>query len=166
MIPPRVFACFVTISSLALGFVHARATELSGEGMTFVGSNGSERTVELRSRYATFLPAEGIAHLTDVEAEVSVLDEGISFTMHCEEADLDVESNDFVARGNVRGVTGGGQRYYAPWVQYSHEEGVLSTEAPVTMEDDSGNFSGDGFRYHLREKRFRLLGNVRVEQTP
>jgi LPS export ABC transporter protein LptC len=151
---------------LAMGPPHAEATELSGEGMTFVGSSGSERTVEVRARQAVFVRARGIAELTDVDAEVSVLDEGISFTMQCDEAELDVETNDFLARGNVHGVTGGGHRYHAPWVKYLHEEGVLTTDAPVVMEDSSGSFRGDGFRYHIHEKRFRLLGNVRVEQTP
>jgi len=166
---PRVIrlpAGLVLIPVLALGLLGADATELSGQGMTFVGSSGSERRVELRSREAVFLPARGIAELTDVDAEVSVLDEGVSFTMKCDEAELDVESNDFLARGNVRGVTGGGHRYHAPWVRYLHEEGMLTTDAPVVMEDRSGSFRGDGFRYHLHEKRFRLLGNVRVEQTP
>jgi lipopolysaccharide export system protein LptA len=32
------------------------------------------------------------------------------------------------------------------------------------MVDDSGSFRGDGFRYHVRDQRFKLLGNVRVEQ--
>ncbi len=159
-------ACALACLALALGLAHADASELSGEGMTFVGSSSSDRKVELRSRHAIFHPAEGVAELTDVDAEVSGLDGGISFTMKCDEAELDVESNDFLARGNVRGVTGSGQRYHTPWVQYSHEEGVLTTDAPVVMEDDSGSFRGDGFRYHIREKRFLLLGNVRVEQTP
>jgi LPS export ABC transporter protein LptC len=165
-IPTSTPAWLVLSLALTMGPSHAEATELRGEGMTFVGSSGSERRVELRSRQAIFLPARGIAELTDVDAEVSVLDEGISFTMQCDEAELDVETNDFLARGNVRGVTGGGHRYHAPWVKYLHEEGVLTTDAPVVMEDRSGSFRGDGFRYHIHEKRFRLLGNVRVEQTP
>lgn len=163
---PRSSAGLALLLALVLGLLGADGTQLTGEGMTFVGSSGSERKVELRSRHATFLPARGTAELSDVDAEVSVLDEGISFTMKCEEAELDVESNDFIARGNVRGVTGGGQRYHAPWVKYLHEEGMLTTDAPVVMEDGSGSFRGDGFRYHLREKRFQLLGNVRVEQMP
>jgi len=167
MHPPQRSAAGLALSLvLVLGPSAALGAELTGEGMTFVGSSGSERRIELRSRQAVFLPAKGTAELTDVDAEVSMLDEGISFTMQCEEAELDVETNDFVARGNVRGVTGAGHRYHAPWVKYLHEEGVLTSDAPVVMEDRSGSFRGDGFRYHVREKRFRLLGNVRVEQTP
>jgi hypothetical protein len=34
------------------------------------------------------------------------------------------------------------------------------------MNDSHGSFRGNGFRYHVRERRFELLGNVRVEQRP
>jgi lipopolysaccharide export system protein LptA len=49
-------------------------------------------------------------------------------------------------------------------VRYDHEDAVLFTDAPVRMVDDTGVFRGDGFRYHVKERRFQLLGNVRVEQ--
>jgi hypothetical protein len=76
-----------------------------------------------------------------------------------------VETNDFIAEGDVQGETGDGQRYWAPWVRYDHDGGVLYTDAPVRMVDATGHFRGDGFRYHVRERRFQLLGNVRVEQA-
>ena len=57
-----------------------------------------------------------------------------------------------------------GQRVFAPWVRYDHAKGLLYSDAPVRMIDDSGSFRGDGFRYHVRDQRFKLLGNVRVEQ--
>ena len=154
----------VGVASLASPIV---ATVLNVTGMTFVGSRGSTREVVLHSREAVFRAEEGVAELLEVEAEVSIHhDEGPSFTMFCDEAVLNLETNDFVARGHVHGVTRDGQRYRAPWVEYVHEGGVLSTTAPVVKEDDSGSFSGDGFRYHVRERRFHLLGNVRVEQVP
>ena len=163
---PRLLATLVVTAASPLSAGSGHASELRAEGMTFIGSSGVERQVVLHSEFAVFHPADGLAELTQVDAEVSVLDEGLSFTMECEEAELDVESNDFVARGDVNGVTANGQRYRAPWVAYDHAEGVLSTDAPVEMDDGSGSFRGDGFRYHIREKRFRLLGNVRVEQGP
>jgi lipopolysaccharide export system protein LptA len=51
-------------------------------------------------------------------------------------------------------------------VRYEHEEGVLYTDAPARMVDGAGSFRGDGFRYDVRERRFKLLGDVRVEQAP
>ena len=149
-----------------LAIAASESPELFVTGMTFVGSRGSENEVVLRSREAVFRPQAQLAELVEVHAEVTIQDQGQSFTMSCDRAELNLATNDFIARGNVHGETGDGQRYSAPWVRYSHEEGLLSTEAPVLMEDDNGSFRGDGFRYHVRERRFQLLGNVRVEQAP
>jgi LPS export ABC transporter protein LptC len=140
--------------------------ELRVTGMTFVGSRGSEREVVLRAQRALFRPGERIAELEEVRAEVTHEGESRSFTVDCERAELNLESHDFIAEGGVRGETRSGQRYEAPWVRYDHENGVLYTEAPVRMEDVTGVFRGDGFRYHTRERRFQLLGDVQVEQLP
>ena len=77
---------------------------------------------------------------------------------------MNIETTDFSAEGDVQGETGDGQRYWAPWVRYDHDEGLLYTDAPVRLVDAAGTFRGDGFRYHVHERRFRLLENVRVEQ--
>jgi len=135
-------------------------------GMTFVGSRGAVSELVLHSDSAVFDPETDIAELETVRAVVTQADKGQSFEMTCDRARLNVETNDFVAEGNVHGVTADGQRYSAPRVEYDHESGILSSEDRVVMVDDSGSFEGDGFRYHVRERRFRLLGNVRVVQTP
>jgi LPS export ABC transporter protein LptC len=133
-------------------------------GMTFVGSRGALRELVLRARTAMFRPDQGIAELEGVSAEVSEGEGGRSFSMTCRRAELNIESNDFLAEGDVQGETGDGRSYSAPWVRYDHEDAVLFTDAPVRMVDDTGVFRGDGFRYHVKERRFQLLGNVRVEQ--
>lgn len=133
-------------------------------GMTFVGSRGEIRELVLRARSALFRPETRIAELEGVEAEVSEGEGGRSFAMSCLRAELDFDTEDFRAEGQVEGVTGDGQRYSAPWVRYTHAEGVLFTDAPVVMVDGTGSYRGDGFRYHVDERRFQLLGNVRVEQ--
>jgi LPS export ABC transporter protein LptC len=146
--------------------VDAVSAQLYVTGMTFVGSRGSVSELVLRSDTAVFHPETDIAELEVVTAVVTQSEKGQSFEMTCDRARLNVETNDFVAEGNVHGVTADGQRYSAPTVEYDHESGVLSSEERVVMVDDSGSFEGDGFRYHVRDRRFRLLGNVRVVQTP
>lgn len=154
---------------LGAGFASARTVASSSllhvTGMTFVGSRGSVREVVLRSRRAIFRPEERVADLREVNALVTEDSDGRSFTMTCERAELNIETNDFTAEGDVQGETGDGQRYWAPWVRYDHDEGVLYTDAPVRVVDATGHFRGDGFRYHVHERRFQLLGNVRVEQA-
>jgi hypothetical protein len=133
-------------------------------GMTFVGSRGEIRELVLRARTGLFRPESRVAELEGVEAEVSEGEGGRSFAISCLRAELDFNTENFLAEGEVEGVTGDGQRYSAPWVRYTHAEGVLFTDAPVVMVDDTGRFRGDGFRYHVADRRFQLLGNVRVEQ--
>jgi hypothetical protein len=135
------------------------------EGMTFVGSRGELGEVVLRSRTAVFRPEDRIAQLEDVSAEVSEGEGARSFSMSCRRAEFDVDSQDFMAEGDVEGSTSDGRRYFAPWVRYEHEAGLLYTDAPVRMVDETGSFRGDGFRFHVKERRFQLLGNVRVEQA-
>ena len=160
----------VRILGLALGLALFSAPsspaspELRLTDMTFVGSREGAREVIVESRHARFHPEPGKAWLEDVVAEVSVAEEGMSFTLYCREAEFDVDDTDFIARGDVHGETGSGQRYTTDWVRYEHAEGLLYTEAPVRMVDETGSFRGDGFRYLVNERRFRLLGNVRVEQ--
>ena len=141
-------------------------TSLQVTGMTFVGSRADEQEVVLRSRVAWLRPEANLAELLDVSAVVTASEPGSSFAMTCSRVELDIETNDFLAEGEVEGETSDGQRYSADWVRYEHEQGLLFTDAPVKMVDARGSFRGDGFRYHVRERRFELLGNVRVEQRP
>lgn len=140
------------------------AKALNATGMTFVGSSGDDSELVLKSRFATFYPDQDLARLQEVEAVLTDEEDGDSFEMTCDRAELNVETNDFRAEGDVRGSTSEGQRYAAPWVEYDHEAGVLRSDAPVTMVDDTGTFRGDGFRYQVDDRTFRLLGNVSVEQ--
>jgi len=149
-------------SSVAAG---TDAPVLQVTGMTFVGSRDSVRDIVVRSQRAKFRTDTKVAELDGVRAELSEGGEGRSFKMTCDRAELDLQKNDFLAEGNVEGYTDDGQRVFAPWVRYDHAKGLVYSDAPVRMVDDSGSFRGDGFRYHVRDQRFQLLGNVRVEQS-
>jgi len=140
--------------------------ELRVTGMTFVGSRGDESELVVHSDTAFFHPDSGLADLRGVRAEVSDAKKGESFQLECDRAELDIDTNDFTATGNVKGLTGDGRRYSAPWVHYDHATSTLSTDAPVTVVDSGGTFRGDGFRYHIDERRFELVGNVVMERVP
>ena len=157
-------AAGVAVLFLNVGGAQA-APGLKVTGMTFVGSRGELSELVVRAEQALFFPDTSRADLVDVRASVSDAEKGESFKMTCDTAELNVETNDFKALGNVEGVTGDGQQYSAPWVSYEHERSMLYTDAPVVVRDEHGLFRGDGFRYFIDERRFELLGNVSVEQT-
>lgn len=154
-------------TAFAPGFVLASTgeSELQITGLTFIGSRGDGGKLVLRAARALLTPDTHQADLFDVRAEVTHT-KGTSFTMSCEKAQLNLETNDFFAEGDVNGVTAEGEHYSAPWVRYVDKEDLLYTDAPVSMENDNGRYSGDGFKYQVSERRFRLIGNVRVEQVP
>ena len=135
-------------------------------GMTYVGSRGELREFVLRAEQASFQPETRRAALEGVRVVATDEDDSRNFEVTCRRGELDIETNDFLAEGDVRGTTGDGRSYRAPWVRYDNAAGLLFTDAPVVMRDATGTFRGDGFRYHVKERRFRLLGNVSVVQDP
>jgi len=144
----------------------ATSQALDATGMTYVSSRGSSSGLVLTSRTAIFYPDHDFADLLDVDAVFTDDADGESFEMTCDRAELNVETNDFHAEGNVHGTTSSGETYTAPWVDYDDAAGLLSTDAPVVMVDDTGTFRGIGFEYRVEERTFKLLGNVSVVHSP
>jgi LPS export ABC transporter protein LptC len=171
--PERLrLAATALLSACALASLGADAPQsrftssLRVTGMTFVGTRGSVNDLVLHARRAELRPETNLAVLEDVRVSGMDAKSERSFDVRCDRGELDVKTNDFLAEGDVRGTTGEGQRYTTRWVRYDHERGLLYTDAPVAMEDASGSFRGDGFRYNTRTRSFRLLGNVSVVQQP
>lgn len=151
----------------AAGLVRADVpSELEVTGMRFVRALGPGDELVVRAERARLLPDSDLAILEGVDAVVSDSMKARRHEIRCDRAELNLKTSDIRAEGRVQGVTSAGHRYSAPWVEYDHESGTLSSDAPVELVDDSGTYRGDGFRLHLREGRFQLLGNVRVVQTP
>lgn len=166
----RIATGLLAIAALALLGADSPQSRFSSKlhvtGMTFVSSRGSANELVLVAQHAELRPDTNLAVLDDVQVSALDPDQARSFDVRCDRGELDVETNDFLAEGDVRGTTGEGQRYQTAWVRYDHSRGLLYTDAPVAMEDASGSFRGDGFRYDTRKRSFRLLGNVSVVQKP
>jgi LPS export ABC transporter protein LptC len=82
----------------------------------------------------------------------------------CDEGELVMETHALLAKGNVRGHTADGRAFSTTWVRYDPKREVAFTDAPVQIDDESGSLHGGGFRYHVREGRFRLLGGATVRR--
>ena len=142
------------------------ASEVQVTDMTFVVSRPGQRDLVLEARRATLHPESNKAELFDAKVRTVEGTRGREFDVYCDRGELDLLSNDFLAEGNVHGSTAEGQRYAAPWVRYETARALLNTDSPVVLHDGAGTFRGDGFRYHVNEQRFELLGNVSVVHTP
>jgi len=140
--------------------------ELDVDRMTFVASRGAANELVLEAVHARFDTDAERVYLDDVHAVVDPGRSTGSFEIRCDEGELDLATNDFEARGNVRGRTDGSREFQAPWVKYDHERGLLFTNAPVLISEDAIEYRGGGFQYFVRERRFRLLGGASVVQEP
>jgi len=139
-------------------------SHLELSGMTFVDSRGERREVVLEAGQVTLPPGTDVARMQDVHVRMAPEATGQDqpFEMTCERGDLSLSSSDFRAEGDVRGFTGDGRTFRTAWVRYDSESGLISTEAPVQIDDGSHVLRGNGFRYHLRDGRFVLTGGATV----
>jgi LPS export ABC transporter protein LptC len=158
------------MGGLALGAVaHSEVEGPDGSalvlsGMTFVGSHGSESDFVLEAKRARVMREGDLVHLEQgVHAKISGEREG-GLEMTCDSAEYHIDSNDFVAIGNVRGRTGDGRRFQTSKLHYDHSRGLATTEVPVLIIDESGTYRGGGFRYHVRDGRFALVGGATLVQ--
>ena len=140
--------------------------KLNVRGMTFVASEGGANEILLRAERADFYPEREVARLDVVDVEVTPGDERIGFRMRCDEGQLNLATQGFIAEGRVVGTIEGDRQFEADWVAYDEAEGVLYTDDPVLIVDEDGRYRGGGFRYFVNESRFRLLGGATVVQEP
>ena len=140
-----VAAAFAAVALCAAARAESPVFEVTG--MTFVASRESDNEVVVRAEHAVFDPDTRTAKLDQVHAQVNKSEGGVSFEMSCDHAELDVDTSDFVAEGNVRGTTADGRRFSGNQVSYDNDKGRLFTATPVLIEEASGIFfRGGGFR--------------------
>lgn len=155
-----IFALLVATPLLA----DTRPPVLDVEGMTFVASRGSVSEVVLRARTARFDTEVDVVRLKTVEVIVASGTSERALEITCLRGELDLTTSDFTAEGDVKGRTDSGLEFSADWIRYSHDDGLLFTDAPVLITDGAGTFRGGGFRYIVDERRFKLLGGASVVQ--
>ena len=126
---PRTAAAVLALSAFALLGADSPPSRFTSKlhvtGMTFVSSRGSASELVLVAQRAELRPDTNLAILDDVHVSAMDPDQARSFDVRCNRGELDVETNDFLAEGDVHGTTGDGQRYRTAWVRYDHERGLL-----------------------------------------
>lgn len=140
-------------------------------GMTYVSSAGAANEMVIAADHATIHPDEEVAELREMHAVVAASDEADTkgeasggLDMRCERGTFQLATGDFLAEGDVRGVTGDGRRFRTSRLRYHHDQGLVVADVPVEIRDEAGTYRGGGFRYWVHENRFRLSGGATVVQ--
>jgi hypothetical protein len=165
---PLALACFAAAQTAPAAAETPPAVGLTLEGMTYVLSHGDTTDLVVDAHRAEVSPSTGRVALAGVRAHIASLPgaapQAGGLELVCEHGELDLGTREFVARGRVAGRTPGGRTLRTERLRYRHERGLISSDAPVAMSDDSGEYRGGGFQYWVREDRFRLTGGARVVQ--
>ena len=129
--------------------------------MTYVGSDSGQPDLVLEAQRARIPHGSDRAFLDDVRVDATGDDGRSSLRMTCDQAELDLATNDFTATGNVRGQTRDGHRFRAGVAVFEHATGVIEGQSNVDIVDPSGTrLQGDGFRYEVRDQRMRMRNAV------
>ncbi len=141
--------------------------------MTYAASRGEASELVVEATEARVSPAEARVELEGVRARVGAAARGEGalgslggLELSCERGTLRLDTRDFVADGRVQGHTGDGREFRTESLRYQHDRGLVATDSPVWIREAAGSYRGDGFRYWVRENRFRLLGAKVVRGEP
>lgn len=141
------------------------APPLRIDGLTFVATHESTAEVRVHADTAVIDEATNKANLETVDAEWADDAGKPSLRVKCREGELDLASNDLLARGDVQGQFADGRRFVGPWLRYDRARGVAYTSAPVEIQEGSGRvLRGGGLEYHVRKRTLRLTSGARVEE--
>lgn len=132
--------------------------------MTFVASRDAVNELVVQAENMVVPPPGDVANLETVRMVMRNPGGRSSFEMTCRSSDLELESADFVARGDVQGRTADGRRFFTEWLHYHNGSGVVSSDAPVRIVDGGHVISGRGFVYHVADGRFVLKGGAHIVQ--
>jgi hypothetical protein len=159
----RAFA----LSAFACALPARAVPPMQIEQMTFVSSAGSVAELVVEATRATVDVETNRADLDRVRAEWAGDDGETSLELVCAAGEFDLVTNDFLARGDVRGRLADGRRFEGPWLRYDRAQGIAYTDAPVMILDGDRTLRGGGFRYYVGEGRLLLTHGASIlEKTP
>lgn len=158
-------ALALALATLFSAPVQAADPPMRLSGMTFVASSESVTEVRVEAESGVIDEAANKALLETVEAEWAGADGKPSLELTCERGELDLETNDLVATGNVHGLLADGRRFVGPSLRYDRARGVAYTDTPVQIIEEGRVLSGGGFEYHVRDRRLRFTSGARVQEN-
>jgi len=164
--PRTLVVCLLVAAAGFFGPESATAQErvstLDLTELVYVGSKGDKSDIVLAAESARVLPEREQVLLGAVDLTVAGPGKQAGLQLTCAHGELDLESGNFVGVGDVRGKTSDGRSFETERFQYDHEAGLVTTDAPVLIQGDTGTLRGRGFRYGVKDGRLQLLGGATV----
>lgn len=136
------------------------------EALVFVASREGDTEVRVAAREGVIDETSNMAQLATVSAAWAGDDGEPSLQITCERGELDLETNDLLATGDVRGLLADGRRFVGPWLRYDRTRGIAFTQAPVEIFEGPRVLRGGGFEYRVRDGRLKLTAGARVVEVP
>lgn len=130
-------------------------------GVVFDGFREGALEVVVRAARADVDARRGVTHLDEVRIQFEDPQHGV-IAVQADEATVELDSDDFVLRGNVAGTTGDGGRFRTAEVRYDATKHRLWTPGAVRLERSRLVFEGTGMELDVRERRVRFRGRVRA----
>jgi LPS export ABC transporter protein LptC len=166
----RLRASQLAVALAVAGIVAGRGVGAAGPPMrltqmTFVASSEDITEVRVEAESGVIDEAANTALLSTVAAEWSGADGKPSLELTCDKGELDLETNDLIATGDVHGLLADGRRFTGPSLRYDRARGVAYTDTPVQIVEEGRILSGGGFEYHVRDRRLRFKAGARVEES-
>jgi LPS export ABC transporter protein LptC len=135
------------------------------QGVVFEGHSAGSQDVEVRAKRAWVDPAERRVDLQEVQIGFEDEKRG-AVRIRAERAQLQLDSDDFVLRGEVVGTTGEGEQFKTAEVRYQQGDQLLWTDQPVQVNRSNLLLKGGAMQMHVPSRRIRLTGNVRATVEP
>ena len=165
----RAWRCSLSVSAGVWSIVAAgtagAAPPMRLEKLAFVSTHENTTEVRVEAAAGVIEDAIGRATLETVHAEWSAADGKPSLEITCERGELDLDSNDLLASGDVHGTLADGRRFVGPWLRYDRARGVAFTDAPVQILEGPRVLRGGGFESHVPARRLRLTAGAKVEEN-
>ena len=141
------------------------APPLRLEHLTFVATHEAAPELRVQADVALIYEDANKAMLETVDAEWADAVGRPSLRVRCKSGELDLETNDLLATGDVHGELADGRRFRAPSLRYDPSKGMAFTRAPVEiLEGDDRVLRGGGLEYLVKNGKLRLTSGAKVEE--
>jgi len=161
----RLLVAAVFAMQLAVAAPSSAVPPLRLERLTFVATHEAAAEIRVQADSAVIDDAANKAQLERVDAEWADAVGRPSLRVRCDRGELDLETNDLLASGNVHGQLADGRRFVAPTLRYDRTRDLAYTREPVEILEGAGRvLRGGGLEYHVKDRKLRLTSGAKVEE--